>query len=160
MLKLPWLLVTTLTRNEDNTNSFMHGVWFKNCGQPTIHKHQRWTKYMSPVYLFKCTPMSLVTKATIHKDEQCWLYKRPLYWFKCTPMYLPPMPSRGSPIQNLLWPNWNAELTASVNSAPTRERGFSHTIRHGSQDTGEINFVVSSITMYNMWCMLWHNMLY
>jgi hypothetical protein len=115
---------------------------------------------MSPVYLFKCTPMSLVTKATIHKDEQCWLYKRPLYWFKCTPMYLPPMPSRGSPIQNLLWPNGKAELTANVNSAPTREHGFSYTIRHGSQDTGEINFVVSSITMYNMWCMLWHNMLY
>jgi hypothetical protein len=57
---------------------------------------------------------------------------------------------QGSPIQNLLRPNWKAELTASVNSALTREHGFSHTIQHGSQDTGEINFVVSSITMYNM----------
>jgi hypothetical protein len=27
------VLVTTLTRNEDNTNRFMQGVWFKNCGQ-------------------------------------------------------------------------------------------------------------------------------
>jgi hypothetical protein len=66
---------------------------------------------------------------------------------------------QGSPIQNLLWPNFKAELTSSVNSALRRERGFSHTIPHGSQDTGEINFVVSSITMYNMWCILWH-MLY
>ncbi len=53
------VLVPTLTRNEDNTNRFMRGVWFKNCSQPTVHKHQRWTKYMSPVYLFKCTPMHL-----------------------------------------------------------------------------------------------------
>jgi hypothetical protein len=154
------VLVTTLTRNEDNTNRFMQGVWFKNCGQPTITQTSKMNKIYESSVLVQVYSNVLVTKATIHKDEQCWLYKRPLYWFKCTPMYLPPMPSRGSPIQNLLWPNWNAELTASVNSAPTRERGFSHTIRHGSQDTGEINFVVSSITMYNMWCILWHYMLY
>jgi hypothetical protein len=137
----------------------MHGVWFKNCSQRTIHKNQSWTKYMSPVYLFKCTPMYFTPKLTIHKDEQCWLYKRPFVLVQVYPNVLATNAKQGSPIQNLLWPNFKAELTSSVNSALTRERGFPHTIRHGSQDTGEINFVVSSITMYNMWCILWH-MLY
>lgn len=154
------VLVTTLTRNEDNTNRFMRGVWFKNCGQPTIHKHQRWTKYMSRVYLFKCTPMYLSPKQPSTKMNNVDYTRGHCTGSSVLQCTCHQCQGRGSPIQNLLWPNGKAELTASVNSAPTREHGFSHTIRHGSQDTGEINFEVSSITIYNMWCILWHNMLY
>jgi len=43
-------------------------------------------------------------------------------------------------------------LTNGCRLMSPRECDFSHTQAH---DTCEVNFVVSSVTMYNMWCLLW-----
>ncbi len=38
----------------------------------------------------------------------------------------------------------------------TRECGFFHTTSCSLWHMCEVNFVVSSVTMYNLWCLLWH----
>jgi hypothetical protein len=40
--------------------------------------------------------------------------------------------------------------------ATTKESGFSHTKIHGSWHLCVVNCAISSITMYNTWCLLWH----
>jgi hypothetical protein len=145
------VLVTTLTRNEDNTNRFMQWCLVQKL-QPTNHTQtSKLNKiYESSVLVQVYSNVLVAPKPTINKDEQCWLYKRPFVLVQVYSNVLATNAKQGSPIQNLLWPNFKAELTSSVNSALTGECGFPHTIQHGSQDTGEINFVVSSITMYKI----------
>jgi len=47
-------------------------------------------------------------------------------------------------------------LAVVVALLTTRECGFSHTKCSSSWHMCDVNFVVSSITMYNMWCLVWH----
>ncbi len=52
------------------------------------------------------------------------------------------------------WHFW--EKRNSMNHYHEKNGDFSHTKGHGSWQMCEINFVISSITIYNIWCLLWY----